>query len=80
MLDISPTSDPVDKWLCDKCHTWIMNDKDRCSFCSNPKPNAAAVQVNPEEDKIRRALHIAIDKMRYNQMKKTWNWLEDNVL
>ena len=83
MLDIQPSVSGHDgKWECSKCHTWITNDKTRCSWCNNPKPDIAQDQQGPsvEERNLTQSLHVAIDKMGFHQKKRTWQFLENNIL
>lgn len=81
MLDLRASSDHSGSWLCKKCNTWIDIERPKCSFCGAAREAAIAeASPNPEDVKLTRALHDAIERMNYGQKVKTWRWLEDNII
>ena len=71
-----------DKWRCSKCSCLVDSDKNRCSFCSNPKPvlENNGIPVMSEEDKLTQKLHNIIETLKPLQKTKLYRYFEDNVL
>lgn len=70
----------MSNWFCKKCKTNNSEVVNRCSFCSEPKPLILDEKPDIGVDKVKIALHNAIEKMNGRQRIQTWNWLENNIL
>jgi hypothetical protein len=71
------------KWFCRKCGSWTEDIKNRCSFCSNPKPIFESERVPPpvsDGSELKPRIHSTIEKLTPLQCKKMWRFIEDNFI
>lgn len=70
------------RWVCKKCNSWTTGEKNRCSFCSEPRPivTEEADTDATEMDKLTKRLHNIVEGLTPLQKKKTFRYFEDNFL